>query len=119
VLIVIAKRRLHLPNSLHELPQILSLTMFETTLINQLLSRTRKIHFQPTTQFMELELIDFTEKIPRNLRSKSVKPAASNSRKKRPSPFFDDHPQQPADVVARRAQHRVQTVAFCAFEVVY
>ncbi|WP_296290955.1 transposase [Limnohabitans sp.] len=36
VLIAIAKKRLHLPNSLHEILQILSLTMFETTPINQL-----------------------------------------------------------------------------------
>ena len=32
-------------------------------------------------------------------------------------PFFDDHPQQPPNVVARRAQHRVQAVAVCALEV--
>ncbi len=38
VLIAIAKKRLHLPNSLHEILQILSLTMFETTQINQLLT---------------------------------------------------------------------------------
>ena len=38
VLIAIAKKRLHLPNSLHEILQILSLTMFETTPINQLLT---------------------------------------------------------------------------------
>jgi len=31
---------LHLPNSLHEILQILSLTMFETTPINQLLTPT-------------------------------------------------------------------------------
>ena len=40
VLIAIAKKRLHLPNSLHEILQILSLTMFETTPINQLLTPT-------------------------------------------------------------------------------
>ena len=40
VLIAIAKKRLHLPNSLHEILQILSLTMFETTSINQLLTPT-------------------------------------------------------------------------------
>lgn len=39
VLIAIAKKRLHLPNSLHEILQILSLTMFETTPINQLLEK--------------------------------------------------------------------------------
>ena len=40
VLIAIVKKRLHLPNSLHEILQILSLTMFETTPINQLLTPT-------------------------------------------------------------------------------
>ena len=39
VLIAIAKKRLNLPNSLHEILQILSLTMFETTPINQLLEK--------------------------------------------------------------------------------
>jgi len=39
VLIAIAKKRLHLPNSLHEILQILSLTMFEITPINQLLKK--------------------------------------------------------------------------------
>jgi len=38
VLIAILKKRLNLPNSLHEILQILSLTMFETTPINQLLN---------------------------------------------------------------------------------
>jgi len=37
VLIAIVKKRLKLPHSLYEILQILSLTMFETTLINQLL----------------------------------------------------------------------------------
>ena len=38
VLIVIAKKRLHLDHhSLYEIPQILSLSMFETNPINQLL----------------------------------------------------------------------------------
>jgi hypothetical protein len=48
-------------------------------------------------------LFGLTVKIPRNLRRKSVKPAImrSNQRMK----------------VARRAQHCVQTVAVCAFEV--
>jgi IS4 transposase len=40
VLIAIAKKRLHLGSSLHEILQILSLTMFETTPINQLLMPT-------------------------------------------------------------------------------
>ncbi|MBC3911625.1 IS4 family transposase [Undibacterium umbellatum] len=38
VLIAIVKKRLHLPHSLYEILQILSLTMFETTPINQLLT---------------------------------------------------------------------------------
>ena len=38
VQIAIAKKRLRLPNSLHEILQILSLTMFETMPINQLLT---------------------------------------------------------------------------------
>jgi hypothetical protein len=37
VLIAIVKKRLHLPHSLYEILQILSLTMFESTPINQLL----------------------------------------------------------------------------------
>lgn len=37
VLIAIVKKRLKLPHSLYEILQILSLTMFETTPINQLL----------------------------------------------------------------------------------
>jgi hypothetical protein len=38
VLIAIVKKRARLPHSLYELLQILSLTMFETTPINQLLA---------------------------------------------------------------------------------
>jgi hypothetical protein len=38
VLIAIVKKRAVLPHSLYELLQILSLTMFETTPINQLLT---------------------------------------------------------------------------------
>ena len=38
VLIAIVKKRAQLPHSLYELLQILSLTMFETTPINQLLT---------------------------------------------------------------------------------
>ncbi len=38
VLIAIVKKRLHLPHSLYEILQILSLTTFETTPINQLLT---------------------------------------------------------------------------------
>ena len=50
VLIAIAKKRLHLPNSLHEILQILSLTMFETAPINQLLTPTdphKNSEFEP------------------------------------------------------------------------
>ena len=38
LLIAIVKKRLHLPHSLYEILQILSLTMFETSPINQLLT---------------------------------------------------------------------------------
>ena len=50
VLIAIAKKRLQLPHSLYEILQILSLTMFETTPINQLLtppSTGSAIDFEP------------------------------------------------------------------------
>lgn len=50
VLIAIVKRRLHLPHSLYEILQILSLTMFETTPINQLLtppSTDSDLSFEP------------------------------------------------------------------------
>jgi Transposase DDE domain len=40
VLIAITKKRLKLPHSLYEILQILSLTMFETSPINQLLTAT-------------------------------------------------------------------------------
>ena len=40
VLIAITKKRLNLPNSLHEILQILSLNLFETTQINQLFTTT-------------------------------------------------------------------------------
>ena len=42
VLIAIVKKRAVLPHSLYELLQILSLTMFETTPINQLLTTPRR-----------------------------------------------------------------------------
>src|SRR5690606_5243541 len=51
VLIAILKKRLNLPNSLHEILQILSLTMFETTPINQLLEKHEpddEPEFEPT-----------------------------------------------------------------------
>ena len=50
VLIAIVKKRLHLPHSLYEILQILSLTMFEITPINQLLtppSRDSDQEFEP------------------------------------------------------------------------
>jgi hypothetical protein len=50
VLIAIVKKRLHLPHSLYEILQILSLTMFETTPINQLLTpplRDSESDFEP------------------------------------------------------------------------
>jgi hypothetical protein len=56
-------------------------------------------------------------KIPRNLRCKSVKPAACNSRKKRLSPFLTIIRSNQRMKVARRTQHCVQTVAVCALEV--
>lgn len=40
VLIAIIKKRAALPHSLYQILQILSVTMFETTPINQLLART-------------------------------------------------------------------------------
>lgn len=43
VLIAIIKKRLHLPHSLYEILQILSLTMFEKTPINQLLTNPQTI----------------------------------------------------------------------------
>jgi IS4 transposase len=49
VLIAILKKRLKLPNSLHEILQILSLTIFETTPINQLLkpsSENSNVNFE-------------------------------------------------------------------------
>lgn len=69
---------------------------------------------------MRPEFLGLTVKIPHNLRCKSVKsilPAACNSRKKMAQSFFDDHPQQPANVADRLAQHGVQTVTVHAFEV--
>lgn len=51
VLIAIVKKRLHLPHSLYEILQILSLTMFETTPINQLLTSPTKILDTKDVQF--------------------------------------------------------------------
>jgi len=49
VLIAIVKKRLKLPHSLYEILQILSLTMFETTPINQLLPNSSTHSEPPTT----------------------------------------------------------------------
>ena len=51
VLIAIIKKRLKLEHSLYEILQILSLTMFETTPINQLLATTSNNLQQPTSPF--------------------------------------------------------------------
>jgi Transposase DDE domain/Domain of unknown function (DUF4372) len=51
VLIAIIKKRLELEHSLYEILQILSLTMFETTPINQLLGTTSNNLQPPTTSF--------------------------------------------------------------------
>jgi len=50
VLIAIAKKRLHLPQSLYEILQILSLTMFETAPLNQLLSASADDFLQKSEQ---------------------------------------------------------------------
>jgi len=51
VLIAIIKKRLKLEHSLYEILQILSLTMFETTPINQLLATTSNNLQPPTSPF--------------------------------------------------------------------
>lgn len=50
VLIAIAKKRLQLPQSLYEILQILSLTLFETGQLNQLLSSTQTSSLQESEQ---------------------------------------------------------------------
>lgn len=50
VLIAIAKKRLQLPQSLYEILQILSLTMFETAPVNQLLSPAGEANSQESEQ---------------------------------------------------------------------
>ena len=54
-------------------------------------------------------------KISRNLRCKSIKPATCNSRKKTQL-FLTIIRNNQRMEVARRAQHRVQTITVCAFE---
>jgi hypothetical protein len=56
VLIAIVKKRLHLPHSLYEILQILSLTMFETSPINQLLMPP-SINSDPDFESQQLALL--------------------------------------------------------------
>lgn len=56
VLIAIVKKRLNLPHSLYEILQILSLTLFETTPINQLLMTPNKIS-EPLFESNQLSLL--------------------------------------------------------------
>jgi hypothetical protein len=56
VLIAIAKKRLNLPHSLYEILQILSLTMFETFPINQLLTTT-SANSEPDLESKQLSLL--------------------------------------------------------------
>jgi Domain of unknown function (DUF4372)/Transposase DDE domain len=56
VLIAIAKKRLNLPHSLYEILQILSLTMFETFPINQLLTTT-STNSEPDLESKQLSLL--------------------------------------------------------------
>jgi hypothetical protein len=56
VLIAIAKMRLNLPHSLYEILQILSLTMFETFPINQLLTTT-SANSEPDLESKQLSLL--------------------------------------------------------------
>jgi hypothetical protein len=57
VLVAIVKKRLHLPASLYEILQILSLTMFEKIPLDQLLAQTISEQIQPVS---ENQLILFT-----------------------------------------------------------
>ena len=56
VLIAIAKKRLNLPHSLYEILQVLSLTMFETFPINQLLTTT-STNSEPDLEPKQLSLL--------------------------------------------------------------
>jgi hypothetical protein len=49
VLVAIVKKRLHLPASLYEILQILSLTMFEKIPLDQLLAQTISEPIQPVS----------------------------------------------------------------------
>ena len=57
VLVAIVKKRLHLPASLYEILQILSLTMFEKIPLDQLLAQTVSDQIQPVS---DNQLILFT-----------------------------------------------------------
>ncbi len=57
VLVAIVKKRLHLPASLYEILQILSLTMFEKIPLDQLLAQTNSDQIQP---ILDNQLILFT-----------------------------------------------------------
>jgi hypothetical protein len=57
VLVAIVKKRLHLPASLYEILQILSLTMFEKIALDQLLAQTISDQIQPIS---DNQLILFT-----------------------------------------------------------
>ena len=57
VLVAIVKKRLHLPASLYEILQILSLTMFEKIPLDQLLAQTNSDQIQPIS---DNQLILFT-----------------------------------------------------------
>ncbi len=57
VLVAIVKKRLHLPASLYEILQILSLTMFEKIPLDQLLAQTLSEQIQPVS---DNQLILFT-----------------------------------------------------------
>ena len=56
VLIAIIKKRAALPHSLYQILQILSVTMFETAPINQLLARTIP-QFEPDSRPLQLVLL--------------------------------------------------------------
>ena len=59
VLVAIVKKRLHLPASLYEILQILSLTMFEKIPLDQLLAQTNSDQIQP---IFDNQLILFTQR---------------------------------------------------------
>ena len=57
VLIAIVKKRLNLPLSLYEILQILSLTLFEQTSLDQLLARA-VTDFDPTDPHNQMNLFE-------------------------------------------------------------